>query len=92
MRLSMFNRDEAINLLLTLSKQGGHLFSDEVMTYILNLVGYHPLFLQIAGYHSFALQSKGKLSPEARQEVKRRVVAGLEGHIQYYWNGLGAEQ
>lgn len=88
MRLTAFAETEAVDLLMTLSEIGGQPFSEDTVNFIIQLVGCHPLFLQIAGYHSFVLQDQGHLSPKACTEVERRVKLDLDGHLQYYWNSL----
>jgi len=88
LRLGLFQEAEAIEMLSTLSARGGQAFELETMAFILDLVGPHPLFLQIAGYHAFAAQEHGVLSSEARTAVVNRVMQDLDGHLQYYWNSL----
>lgn len=88
LRLGLFQEAEAIEMLSTLSARGGQAFAAETMAFILELVGPHPLFLQIAGYHAFAAQEHGVLSSEARTAVVNRVTQDLDGHLRYYWNSL----
>lgn len=91
-RLSLFQKQEAIEMLTELSARSGSPFQADTITYLLELVGPHPHFLQVAGYHAFGLQRKGKLSPDMRAAVKERTLEELEGHLEYYWRDLSGEE
>jgi hypothetical protein len=55
LHLSLFSEADARHLLATLAERAGHPFSDEIIAFVLNLVGTHPLFLQVAGYRAFGV-------------------------------------
>jgi len=84
---------EACDLLLRLSARAGQPFSDRALDPILALSGPHPLFLQVAGYRAFEAASIGGTLPaDALPEIRRRMLADLEPHLQYYWNELSEEE
>ncbi len=91
-RLSLFQEQEAVEMLAALSARGGAAFQDDTIDFLLGLVGPHPHFLQVAGYHAFALQDQGALSASARAAVKARAREELEGHLEYYWRDLSADE
>jgi hypothetical protein len=84
---------EARELLLRLSAGAGKPFSEDVLDPILALSGPHPLFLQVAGYRAFeSATDGGKIPADAFPQIRRRMLADLEPHLQYYWNELGEEE
>lgn len=92
LRLSLFQEDEAAEMLRTLSARGGAAFHPDTVAFLLDLVGPHPHFLQVAGYHGFALQRKGVLSASEQVTACSRISEELEGHLEYYWRDLSAEE
>ena len=91
-RLSLFQEQDAIDMLTALSERGGAPFDDGTIAFLLELVGPHPHFLQVAGYHAFGFQHHGALSPDARSVVKARTLEELEGHLESYWRSLSEEE
>ncbi len=79
-------------MLASLSARGGAPFLEDTVDFLLRLVGPHPHFLQVAGYHAFGLLEQGALSADARSMAKERVQEELEGHLEYYWRDLSAEE
>jgi hypothetical protein len=91
-RVSLFGDQEAAEMLTVLSSRGGSPFKPDTIAFLLELVGPHPHFLQVAGYHAFELQRRGSLSAEDRSEVRVRTLQELEGHLEYYWRDLSAQE
>lgn len=91
-RLTLFTEPEAIEMLTSLSARSGAKFQEETLGLLLELVGPHPHFLQVAGYHAFNLQVNGAISKENRLVVEERIQEELEGHLEYYWRDLSAEE
>ena len=84
---------EAHDLLSRLSAKAGKPFADRALDPILALSGPHPLFLQVAGYRAFeAADQDGDIPADALPQIRRRMLADLEPHLQYYWNELGEEE
>jgi hypothetical protein len=91
-RLSLFQKQEAVEMLTALSARSGSAFRSDSIDFLLELVGPHPHFLQVAGFHAFALQHKGSLSSDKRAAVKERTLGELGGHLEFYWRNLSAEE
>ncbi len=91
-RLSLLQEGEAVEMLTALSERGGAMFQPDTVDFLLELVGPHPLFLQVAGYFALEQQKNGALSPDAGSVVKERTLEELEGHLEYYWHDLSAEE
>jgi hypothetical protein len=91
-QLSLFQEQEAISMLASLSERSGQAFQADTIDFLLELVGPHPHFLQVAGYHTFELQSQGVLSAKGYAAVKERTLKELEGHLEYYWRNLSDEE
>jgi hypothetical protein len=91
-QLSLFQEQEAVEMLAALSGRGGAAFQADTIEYLIELVGPHPHFLQVAGFYAFQFQKDGALSADARSAVKERTLEELEGHLEYYWRNLSAEE
>jgi len=93
-RLGLFSQAEALQLIHGPSQAAGVTFSEAMVEFMLDLVGLHPLFLNIASFHAFAClqdvtQALDSNVVEAGcQQVRRKVLAELEGHLRYYWSKL----
>jgi len=96
LHLTLFTDAEAEELLTVLSTRGGRPFTPDTRSFMLDLIGPHPLFLQVAGYRTFAAcvegDTLGDLGVEARASVRAQAVADLEQHLRYYWNELDGEE
>jgi Novel STAND NTPase 2 len=90
--LSLYQEQEAREMLTTLSERSGSIFESVTIDFLLELVGPHPHFLQVAGYHAFEHQHNGALSAMALSAVKERTIDELEGHLEYYWRNLSTEE
>lgn len=93
LHLPLFSEAEAANLLTTLSARTGPPFTPELVSALIEYVGPHPLFVQVAGYRAFAASQD--LSSSLRENltgpVRSQVRADLESHLHYYWNNLSAD-
>jgi hypothetical protein len=83
--LPLFSEAEAADLLTTLSTRASRPFAPDLVSALIEYVGPHPLFVQVAGYRAFA--AGGELAP-ARPHIR----ADLDGHLQYYWNNLSPDE
>jgi len=90
-RLATFDSSEAADLLSALSARSGKPFAEADIERILDWVGTHPLFLQIAAYRVFAAMSNDATGVEAIDEIRQQIIEDIEPHLEYYWNGLTAE-
>jgi hypothetical protein len=100
-RLGLFDLAEAEALLLRLAERGGIPFSSELVAFLLELAGPHPLLLQIAGYYAFQTlldtadpgSPTHSLKPVVQANVRRNFVADAASHWRYTWDRLSeAEQ
>lgn len=84
-RLGLFTDEEAAALLEALSG-----FDDNLIEWLYQLAGGHPLFTQIAGYHAFeVLRERGEADLGViRQRVRDEVLP----HLEYYWRSLTANE
>ncbi|MCB0167377.1 MAG: winged helix-turn-helix domain-containing protein [Anaerolineae bacterium] len=89
-RLSLFSEADARSLLTGLSARGQITFAPATLDHILDLVGPHPLFLQIAGFHAFELRQvrKAALTDDDHVELRHRFHSSVEEHFGYYWRTL----
>jgi serine/threonine-protein kinase len=78
--LGLFSQADALQLIQQPAQAAGRPFSDALAEFILDLAGPHPMFLNIACFHTF--------TAGATAEVRRKVLAELEGHFRYYWGKL----
>lgn len=102
--LALFNREEALQLIHQPSQATGVTFSDEMVDFLLDLVGYHPMFLNIACFQAYAGlqtlvpalagQAEGlsgqepEVVPEEYHQVEQKILEEIEGHLRYYWSKL----
>jgi serine/threonine-protein kinase len=98
--LGLFSPPEARQLIHQPAAVAGLPFAEAAGELILNLVGPHPLFLNIACFHTFAWLQSGlqsyqheadkqfDLTEAGSQIVQSKVLAEMEGHFRYYWSKL----
>jgi len=95
LRLNLLAEEDARALLVDLSARGGRRFGPATCTWLLELAGPHPLFLQMAGYRAFEALGPGaaeeELPDSARDAIEAAVLADLDQHLRYYWRSLDAE-
>ncbi len=91
MPLPLMNESEAQELLATLSEQAGKKFAARAIDFILQLVGTHPLFVQVAGYRVFAATATADMTGEEESKVRAAIESDLIQHLQYYWSHLSDE-
>jgi hypothetical protein len=93
-RLGLFSEDEARGLLTVLAARGGLVFSSQIVDFLLDLAGPHPLFLQIAGFHAVEVQHvKGApLTNADYAELRETFHASVEEHFSYYWQNLSVTE
>lgn len=92
LHLPLFTEDAAMHMLTTLSTQAGRPFTSQTLHMLYDLIGPHPLFLQVAGYRAFAMLAsepgQDKLTASAFATVRSQTLADLEPHLRYAWNTL----
>lgn len=83
--LSLFSREEALQLIREPAQAVGVTFADTLVETILDLAGPHPLFLNIACFYALTAGS-------ITTEIRRKVLGELEGHFRYYWSKLNERE
>jgi class 3 adenylate cyclase len=92
-QLGLFREEDARQLIRKPSQAAGVKFSRSTEDYILELVGPHPFFLQIACYHAFELQREDPPFGEgARGQLEQYVQTDLESHFGYFTSRLSEEE
>ena len=101
--LRLFSQAEALQLVHEPSQAAGLSPSGEEVESIFDLVGTHPLFLNIACYHSFNLRqalvstvkaavSESASTSESTSKIRPVVLEELEAHLHYYWKNLDEQE
>lgn len=79
--LGLLPDSEAAALIMGPSAAAGVPFPAEMGEFIYDLVGGHPLALQVACFHAFD-------SPNQPDQVEEATLRELNAHFQYYWRNL----
>jgi nucleoside phosphorylase len=79
--LGLLSETEARELIRTPMESAGTDVSSQLQDFIYQLVGGHPLALQIACFHAWE-------SPEDLPKIEMQTIQELEAHFQYYWHNL----
>jgi class 3 adenylate cyclase len=92
-QLGLFSEDDARKLIRRPSQAKGVEFSRNTEDYILDLVGPHPFFLQVACFYAFELsQDDSAFDKNTHGQLERDVQADLEGHFKYFVDGLTEDE
>lgn len=69
-------------------------FSDELIDYLIYLVGPHPFFLHVAAYHAFqAMAQETTLTKKAEfAQLDGPIEVEADSHLGYLWQNLSAEE
>jgi tRNA A-37 threonylcarbamoyl transferase component Bud32 len=79
--LGLLSEEEARQLIREPAMRIGAQFPDDAENFIYDLVGGHPLALQVACFHALD-------TPDDQEEIERCTRDELNAHFQYYWNNL----
>jgi hypothetical protein len=79
--LGLLPESEARRMIREPAHAAGQPFPLETEDFIYELVGGHPLALEVACFHAFD-------APEETAELERRTTLELAPHFQYYWHNL----
>jgi len=83
--LGLLPEDEARQLIREPARIAGAPFLPATEDLIYDLVGGHPLGLQVACFHAFD-------APDDQAEIVKRTMRELTPHFQYYWYDLSPEE
>lgn len=92
--LGLFTEEESRHMLTSRLTSTRHTFSDELIAYLIFLVGPHPFFLHIAGYHAYqAIAQEKKLdNEEAFAVLDGPIEMEADSHLNYLWYNLTSEE
>jgi len=79
--LGLLSETEARNLIRAPMEAGGIMVSAQLVEFIYELVGGHPLALQIACFHAWG-------GPDDLHRIERLTTQELDAHFHYYWHNL----
>lgn len=88
--LGLFTHVEAEALLLARLTDSDIHFSDDLIAYLIFLVGPNPFFLHIAGYHAFQMLAQGRqLETESDfSQLDGPIEIEAGSHLAYLWQNL----
>lgn len=93
--LGLFSQNEAAQLIHTPAQTAGVEIPAPAAEYLLELVGPHPMFLNVACFHTFAWLSQQRESTampadDSRlpAQIEGAILDEVEGHLRYYWGKL----
>lgn len=91
-RLNLLPEAEARGLIQKLvTGNGSEPLTEEQLSWLVNLAGTHPFFLQVAGFHLYQeREEKGEKMNLAL--VEKRFRAEAEDHFRYLWSQLGDDE
>lgn len=97
--LGMFSEAEARELINNRLSRTTVSFPEELVRYLLRLVGLHPLFIHIGGYHtvqalltgSLELRAGGQSGDSDFQILDGPIEVEAESHLGYLWQNLSLE-
>ncbi len=83
--LGLFPEEEARQLIRQPAQEAGEPFPPDTEDFIYELVGGHPLALQVACFHAFD-------APDDTAMIEKQATQELTPHFQYYWQNLTPEE
>ena len=89
--LGLFSESAATGLVKTLAENAGLSLPADAIQRIVTLAGPHPFFLQMAAYHACEMLAEAGEAEITGEVWKRRFIAGVAPHFEYYWNHLAPE-
>jgi hypothetical protein len=94
LHVGLFSYDDARGLIEKLSADAGLSFPSELIDYIIELAGPHPLLLQIAGFYAFEgwRARGGKWTDDDYGPLRHHFQTEAYPHFEYYWRHLSAEE
>jgi len=86
--LGQFDKSEAISLIFKPSEEAGIKFFDEDAEFILNLSGYHPLFIQMAcaSLFDYKVHNNGSSAKVNFNEVKSNFLVEANEQFEQIWH------
>jgi hypothetical protein len=89
--LTLNEAREMVSALLRMAKQED-LFTEQDLTFIFRIAGYHPFFLQLACYHLFEQKIEHNDRTTDYDRVQRQYAEDAKGHFQSIWKYLNKHE
>jgi len=83
--LSLFNDEEALELLTVLSEKSGRRFSQKECLFLQDVFGNFPYYLQLAGWRVFENAEYLTCPDEQREKVLMLSVQDISDRLRYVW-------
>lgn len=99
LNLNLFKKDEAVEMLTTLSTRGKIQLEPIEFEFLFELAGYHPMFLQIAAFYLFEVKKQkidsnesGELTSLNRNNIAESFSIGVAPHYEHIWDRLSTTE
>lgn len=96
--LGLFDEAESRALLANRLAHSDLQFGEDLIDYLICLVGFHPFFLHIGGYHAFHLLASGQMTPDGDPDsdapfsaIDGPIEMEADSHLGYLWQNLRPE-
>ena len=91
--LGLYNAEEARSLFSKRLIDNEITFSDDLVSYLVQLVGPHPFFLHLAGYHAYQALAQGdNLTKKNFNQLDAAIEVEADSHLGYLWQNLTSEE
>ena len=92
--LGLFPQNDAQNMLVSRTASSTHQFSNELIDYLICLVGPHPFFLHVAAYHAYQAISQGIPfdDPATFPQLDDPIEVEADSHLGYLWYNLSEDE
>ena len=90
--LGLLPDGEARQLIREPARAAGAPFPPAAEDFLHDLVGGHPLALQVACFHGFYELDAAAFDDAKRSEIERETTLELSPHFQYYWRNLTPQE
>ena len=91
--LGLLPYKEAVGLLRSLSGlNDGRSFAADQVSFLIDLAGSHPFFLQVAASYLYVTQDDERLRDGWREHVTHRFKTEAEDHFRYLWSQLANDE
>ena len=90
--LGLYSQEEALSLFSQRLAENDITFSDDLVSYLVQLVGPHPFFLHLAGYHAYQAVAQGEtLAKNNFNQLDAAIEVEADSHLSYLWQNLTTE-
>lgn len=92
--LGLFSKEASQQMVRNRLENNDCTFSDELIDYLIYLVGPHPFFLHVAAYHAFQAIAQGAslASKEQFAQLDGPIEMEADSHLGYLWQNLATEE